>query len=81
MHHSAKLRSVWSNGMRRRSALSWMFAIAFNMGNEWASSGDQSWRITHLLPAKPGERGRTVADKRSLVEAVLRMARSGAAVA
>jgi transposase len=39
---------------------------------------DQWERIAHLLPGKPGERGRTAADKRWFVEAVLWMARSGA---
>ena len=39
---------------------------------------DQWGRIAHLLPGKPGDRGRTAADNRLFVEAVLWMARSGA---
>lgn len=40
---------------------------------------DDQWeRIAHLLPGKPGDRGRTAADNRLFVEAVLWMARSGA---
>jgi transposase len=40
---------------------------------------DDQWdRITHLLPGKPGDRGRTAADNRLFVEAVLWIARSGA---
>jgi transposase len=40
---------------------------------------DDQWeRIAHRLPGKPGERGRSAADKRVFVEAVLWMARSGA---
>lgn len=40
---------------------------------------DNQWdRIAHLLPGKPGDRGRTAADNRVFVEAVLWMARSGA---
>ena len=40
---------------------------------------DDQWeRICHLLPGKPGDRGRTAADNRLLVEAVLWIARSGA---
>jgi transposase len=39
---------------------------------------DDQWeRIAHLLPGKPGDRGRTAADNRLFVEAVLWMARSG----
>jgi transposase len=40
---------------------------------------DDQWdRIAHLLPGKPGDRGRTAADNRLFVEAVLWIARSGA---
>jgi transposase len=40
---------------------------------------DDQWeRIAHLLPGKPGDRGRSAADNRLFVEAVLWMARSGA---
>ena len=40
---------------------------------------DDQWeRIFHLLPGKPGDRGRTAADNRLFVEAVLWIARSGA---
>jgi transposase len=40
---------------------------------------DDQWeRIADLLPGKPGDRGRTAADNRLFVEAVLWMARSGA---
>lgn len=40
---------------------------------------DDQWdRIAHLLPGKPGDRGRTAADNRLFVDAVLWMARSGA---
>ena len=40
---------------------------------------DDQWdRIAHLLPGKPGDRGRTAADNRLFVEAVLWLARSGA---
>jgi transposase len=40
---------------------------------------DDQWeRLAHLLPGKPGDRGRTAADNRLFVEAVLWMARSGA---
>lgn len=40
---------------------------------------DDQWeRIAHLLPGKPGDRGRTAADNRLFVESVLWMARSGA---
>ena len=40
---------------------------------------DDQWeRICHLLPGKPGDRGRTAADHRLFVEAVLWNARSGA---
>jgi len=40
---------------------------------------DDQWeRIAHLLPGKQGDRGRTAADNRLFVEAVLWMARSGA---
>lgn len=40
---------------------------------------DDRWeRIADLLPGKPGDRGRTAADNRLFVEAVLWMARSGA---
>jgi transposase len=40
---------------------------------------DDQWeRIAHLLPGKPGDRGRTAANNRWFVEAVLWMARSGA---
>jgi transposase len=40
---------------------------------------DDQWeRIAHLLPGKPGDCGRTAADNRLFVEAVLWMARSGA---
>lgn len=39
---------------------------------------DQWERIAHLLPGKEGDRGRTAADNRFFVEAVLWMARSGA---
>jgi transposase len=40
---------------------------------------DDQWeRIAHLLPGKPGDRGRTAANNRLFVEAVLWMARSGA---
>lgn len=40
---------------------------------------DDQWeRIEHLLPGKRGDRGRSAADNRLFVEAVLWMARSGA---
>ena len=40
---------------------------------------DDQWeRMAHLLPGKPGDRGRSAADNRWFVEAVLWMARSGA---
>ena len=40
---------------------------------------DDQWdRIAHLLPGKPGDRGRSAADNRLFFEAVLWMARSGA---
>lgn len=40
---------------------------------------DDQWeRIFHLLPGKPGDCGRTAADNRLFVEAVLWIARSGA---
>ena len=40
---------------------------------------DDQWeRIAHLLPGKPGDRGRSAADNRLFVEAALWMARSGA---
>lgn len=40
---------------------------------------DDQWdRIAHLLPGKPGDRGRTAADNRLFVEAVLWIAHSGA---
>ena len=40
---------------------------------------DDQWdRIAHLLPGKPGDRGRTATDNRLFVEAVLWIARSGA---
>jgi transposase len=40
---------------------------------------DDQWeRIAHLLPGKPGDRGRRAADNRLFVEAVLWMARAGA---
>ena len=40
---------------------------------------DDQWdRIAHLLPGKPGDRGRTAADNRLFVEAVLWLARAGA---
>ena len=40
---------------------------------------DDQWdRIKHLLPGKLGDRGRTAADNRLFVEAILWMARSGA---
>jgi transposase len=40
---------------------------------------DDQWeRIAHLLPGKPGERGRSAADNRLFVEAVLWLARAGA---
>lgn len=40
---------------------------------------DDQWeRIAHLLPGKPGDRGRRAADNRLFIDAVLWMARSGA---
>jgi transposase len=40
---------------------------------------DAQWeRIAHLLPGKPGDRGRTGADNRLFVNAVLWVLRSGA---
>jgi transposase len=40
---------------------------------------DDQWeRIAHLLPVKPGDRGRTATDNRRYVEAVLWIARTGA---
>ena len=40
---------------------------------------DDQWeRIFHLLPGKPGDRGRTAVDNRLFVEAVLWIARAGA---
>jgi len=40
---------------------------------------DDQWeRIAHLLPGKPGDRGRCAADNRLFVDAMLWMARSGA---
>jgi transposase len=40
---------------------------------------DDQWeRIAHLLPGKPGDRGRSAADNRLFVEAVLWLARAGA---
>jgi len=40
---------------------------------------DDQWeRIAHLLPGKPGDRGRTAANNRLFVEAVLWLGRSGA---
>ena len=40
---------------------------------------DDQWEwIAHLLPGKRGDRGRTAADNRLFVEAVLWLARSGA---
>jgi transposase len=40
---------------------------------------DTQWqRIGHLLPDKPGDRGRTGADNRLFVNAVLWVLRSGA---
>jgi transposase len=40
---------------------------------------DDQWeRIAHLLPGKPGDRGRSAADNRMFVEAVLWLARAGA---
>jgi transposase len=40
---------------------------------------DDQWeRIANLLPGKPGDRGRSAADNRLFVEAVLWLARSGA---
>ena len=40
---------------------------------------DDQWeRIAHMLPGKPGDRGRSAGDNRWFVEAVLWMARSGA---
>ena len=43
----------------------------------WLRSG-QFERITHLLPGKAGDPGRTAADNRLFVEAVLWIARTGA---
>ena len=40
---------------------------------------DVQWqRIAHMLPGKPGDRGRTAADNRLFVNAVLWVLRSGA---
>jgi transposase len=40
--------------------------------------GDDQWeRIAHMLPGKPGDRGRPAADNRLFVEAVLWIGRSG----
>jgi transposase len=40
---------------------------------------DDQWeRLAHLLPGKPGDRGRTAADNRLFVEAILWMARAEA---
>lgn len=40
---------------------------------------DSQWaRIAHLLPGKAADRGRTAADNRSFVEAILWMMRAGA---
>lgn len=43
----------------------------------WLRNG-QFERITHLLPGKAGDPGRTAADNRLFVEAVLWIARTGA---
>ena len=48
------------------------------MAGRYELSDTQWQRIAHLLPGKPGDRGRTGADNRLFINAVLWVLRSGA---
>ena len=48
------------------------------MSRRYEISDDHWLRVSHLLPGKAGDPGRTAADDRLFVNAVLRVLRSGA---
>ncbi len=50
------------------------------MSKRYALTDEQCERINNLLPGKPGDSGRTSADNRLFVDAVLFLAKTGCSV-